>query len=194
MFFRQRMLQIFRNKLIDKDFLEVQTPILTSPVEEGARSYLVLSRLHKDSFYALAQSPQIYKQILTYGGINYFQIAPVFRDEDGRRDRTNGEFYQLDIEMLTTEIEELLELSLFLIKTVLKEFKISYSYKGVITYEESIRKYGNDKPEALDLEDVEAFKGESKQSLTILAILDFPMFKERNGSFHYMNNPFGKAV
>mgnify|MGYP000823973309 FL=1 len=137
--------------MIEKGFLEVQTPILTSSSPEGARDYLVPSRIHKGKFYALPQAPQQFKQLLMVSGIDkYFQIAPCFRDEDARADRAPGEFYQLDMEMSFATQEDVFEIIEEVIYNTFKEFsekKISdYPFER-IKYREAMIKYGTDKPD-----------------------------------------------
>ena len=147
---RSEILYYLRNKMHDLGFTEVQTPILTASSPEGARDFVVPSRNFKGKFYALPQAPQIYKELLMVGGIEkYFQIAPCFRDEDARADRTL-EFYQLDLEMSYVEEDEVLELGEQIFYDTFKKFskkKISPKPFKRITYKESMDKYGTDKPD-----------------------------------------------
>ena len=137
--------------MIEQGFLEVQTPILTSSSPEGARDYLVPSRLHAGKFYALPQAPQQFKQLLMVSGIDkYFQIAPCFRDEDARADRAPGEFYQLDMEMAYATQEDVFAVIEPVMYNTFKEFsdkKISKYPFPRISYKESMLKYGTDKPD-----------------------------------------------
>ena len=148
---RAKVLQFLRNQMIDQGFLEVQTPILTSSSPEGARDYLVPSRLHPGKFYALPQAPQQFKQLLMVSGIDkYFQIAPCFRDEDSRADRTPGEFYQLDMEMAFSSQEDVMNVVEPVIKNTFKTFsdkKVSDEPFAKIPYREAMIKYGSDKPD-----------------------------------------------
>ena len=148
---RSKVIQFMREKMIEKEFLEVQTPILTSSSPEGARDYLVPSRIYPGKFYALPQAPQQFKQLLMVSGIDkYFQIAPCFRDEDARADRTPGEFYQLDMEMAFSSQDDVLEVMEEVMYEVFKKFsekKISQYPFPRITYKESMEKYGTDKPD-----------------------------------------------
>ena len=148
---RAKVLQFLRNQMIEQGFLEVQTPILTSSSPEGARDYLVPSRLHPGKFYALPQAPQQFKQLLMVSGIDkYFQIAPCFRDEDARADRAPGEFYQLDMEMSYSTQEDVFASIEPVIYNTFKEFsdkKISKFPFPRIAYKEAMIKYGSDKPD-----------------------------------------------
>ena len=148
---RAKVLQFLRKEMIEKGFLEVQTPILTSSSPEGARDYLVPSRLHPGKFYALPQAPQQFKQLLMVGGIDkYFQIAPCFRDEDARADRAPGEFYQLDMEMSFATQEDVFSVIEPVMYNTFKEFskkEISKYPFPRIKYRESMLKYGTDKPD-----------------------------------------------
>ncbi len=148
---RAKVIQFMREQMIKKGFLEVQTPILTSSSPEGARDYLVPSRVYPGKFYALPQAPQQFKQLLMVSGIDkYFQIAPCFRDEDARADRTPGEFYQLDMEMAFATQEDVLNVMEEVIFNVFKEFsnkKISEYPFPRIPFKEAMLKYGSDKPD-----------------------------------------------
>ncbi len=147
---RSDVLHYLRNKMYDMGFLEVQTPILTASSPEGARDFVVPSRNFKGMFYALPQAPQIYKELLMVGGIDkYFQIAPCFRDEDGRADRTL-EFYQLDLEMSYVTEEEVLEIGEDIFYDTFKRFskkEISSKPFKRISYKDSMNMYGTDKPD-----------------------------------------------
>ena len=148
---RAKVIQYLRSEMIKKGFLEVQTPILTSSSPEGARDYLVPSRLHPGKFYALPQAPQQFKQLLMVAGIDkYFQIAPCFRDEDARADRAPGEFYQLDMEMSFATQEDVFSEIEPVIYNTFKEFsnkEISEYPFPRITYKDAMIKYGSDKPD-----------------------------------------------
>lgn len=148
---RANVIQFLRSQMIEQGFLEVQTPILTSSSPEGARDYLVPSRLHPGKFYALPQAPQQFKQLLMVSGIDkYFQIAPCFRDEDARADRAPGEFYQLDMEMSFATQEDVFQVVEPVIYNTFKKFsdkQISEAPFKRITYKEAMVKYGSDKPD-----------------------------------------------
>ena len=148
---RANVLQFLRNEMIEQGFLEIQTPILTSSSPEGARDYLVPSRLHAGKFYALPQAPQQFKQLLMVSGIDkYFQIAPCFRDEDARADRAPGEFYQLDMEMSYATQEDVFSAIEPVIHNTFKQFsnkKITNCPFPRISYKETMLKYGTDKPD-----------------------------------------------
>ena len=148
---RAQVLQFLRNQMQEQDFLEVQTPILTSSSPEGARDYLVPSRLHPGKFYALPQAPQQFKQLLMVSGIDkYFQIAPCFRDEDARADRAPGEFYQLDMEMSFATQEDVFQVMEPVMYNTFKKFsdkKIAEYPFPRITYKDAMLKYGSDKPD-----------------------------------------------
>ncbi len=153
---RSQFIASIRKRMVDQGFLECQTPILTASSPEGARDFLVPSRVHPGKFYALPQAPQQFKQLLMMSGFDkYFQIAPCFRDEDARADRSPGEFYQLDLEMAFVEQDDVFAA----IEPVLygvfeefsdftgKKFEVSKPPFTRIPYEESMLKYGNDKPD-----------------------------------------------
>ena len=149
---RSKVISFIRNKMINEGFLEFQTPILTASSPEGARDFLVPSRMHPGKFYALPQAPQQFKQMVMISGFDkYFQIAPCFRDEDGRADRSPGEHYQLDIEMSFVEQEDIfktLEPIFFELFNKFGKGKIvSKTPFKRIKYEDSMLKYGTDKPD-----------------------------------------------
>ena len=149
---RSKVISFIRKKMIASGFLEFQTPILTASSPEGARDFLVPSRTHPGKFYALPQAPQQFKQMVMISGFDkYFQIAPCFRDEDGRADRSPGEHYQLDIEMSFVEQEDVLKtvepIFFDLFNEFGKEKKVSKIPFKKITYKNSMLKYGTDKPD-----------------------------------------------
>ena len=161
---RAQIISFLRNKMAGMGFLEIQTPILSASSPEGARDYLIASRKHPGKFYALPQAPQLFKQLLMVSGFDrYFQIAPCFRDEDARADRSPGEFYQLDFEMAFATQEDVFSIA----EEVLGETFAKFSDKKVspapfvrIPYAESMLKYGSDKPdlrnplEIMDITDI----------------------------------------
>ena len=167
---RSSIYKIIRAYLGSLDFIECETPILTKSTPEGARDYLVPSRLNIGQFFALPQSPQLFKQILMVSGIErYYQIAKCFRDEDLRADR-QPEFTQLDIEMSFVNEEDIFALTEGLMKLILKELKnidIQVPFKR-ISYEEAVQKYGSDKPD---------LRAELKNDFAFCWVVDFPLFK-----------------
>ncbi len=149
---RSKVISFIRNKMIANGFLEFQTPILTASSPEGARDFLVPSRIHAGKFYALPQAPQQFKQMVMISGFDkYFQIAPCFRDEDGRADRSPGEHYQLDMEMSFVEQEDIFKTVEPIFFQIFSEFGngkiISKNPFKKISYKESMLKYGTDKPD-----------------------------------------------
>jgi len=148
---RSKVISFIRAEMLKLGFLEYQTPILTSSSPEGARDFLVPSRLNPGKFYALPQAPQQFKQLIMVSGFDkYFQIAPCFRDEDARADRSPGEFYQLDLEMSFVEQEDIFQVVEKLMINLFKEFsskKILNEKFPRIPYLEAMRKYGTDKPD-----------------------------------------------
>ena len=187
---RAKVLQFLRSQMIEQGFLEVQTPILTSSSPEGARDYLVPSRLHPGKFYALPQAPQQFKQLLMVSGIDkYFQIAPCFRDEDARADRAPGEFYQLDIEMAYSTQEDVFNAIEPVMYNTFKKFSnkkiLEYPFPR-ISYKDAMLKYGSDKPdlrnplEIVDVTDVfehvdlRAFQGKIVRIIATHDVADQP--------------------
>ena len=159
--FRSRLTAAIRRYLEEKEFIEIQTPILTSSSPEGARDFLVPSRLHPGKFYALPQAPQQFKQLLMVSGFpRYFQIAPCFRDEDARADRSPGEFYQLDMEMAFIEQDDLF----IILEGMIEHLTRTMSHKRIaqfpfprISYKEVMNRFGTDKPDLripLEIQDV----------------------------------------
>jgi len=149
---RSRIITSIRRRMIEAGFVEFQTPILTSSSPEGARDYLVPSRVHPGKFYALPQAPQQFKQLLMTAGFDrYFQIAPCFRDEDGRADRSPGEFYQLDFEMAFVTQEDVFAAIEPVLQGVFEEFGDGAAVTPApfprIAFDEAMRKYGTDKPD-----------------------------------------------
>ena len=148
---RSKVISYIRNEMTKIGFLEFQTPILTSSSPEGARDFLVPSRLNPGKFYALPQAPQQFKQLIMVSGFDrYFQIAPCFRDEDARADRSPGEFYQLDLEMSFVEQEDVFNVVETLLVNTFKKFsdkKLMHDKFPKISYAESMLKYGSDKPD-----------------------------------------------
>ena len=148
---RSKVISFIRNEMNKFGFLEFQTPILTSSSPEGARDFLVPSRLNPGKFYALPQAPQQFKQLIMVSGFDkYFQIAPCFRDEDARADRSPGEFYQLDLEMSFVEQEDVFKVVEQLLINTFKKFskkKIITEKFPRITYKDALLKYGSDKPD-----------------------------------------------
>lgn len=180
---RSEILHFLRNKMHELGFTEIQTPLMSASSPEGARDYLVPSRKHAGKFYALPQAPQIFKQLLMVSGFDkYFQIAPCFRDEDARADRSPGEFYQLDFEMSFATQEDVFKVSEEVIYETFTKFsdkKVSSKPFVKIPYSEAMLKYGSDKPdlrnplEIVDITDIfensgfAAFEGKVVRSITV---------------------------
>ena len=175
---RHKIMHFLRTYLTDIDFTEIQTPVLTKSTPEGARDYLVPSRMYPGKFFALPQSPQQYKQLLMVAGMErYFQIAPCFRDEAARADRSPGEFYQLDMEMSFVSQEDILQLveKMFttLVKTICPEKQITAEPWPRIPHHEAVSKYGSDKP------DLRKDKTNPNE-LAFCWVHDFPLFTEQS--------------
>lgn len=153
MIFRSKVISFLREKMTQMGFLEIQTPILCASSPEGARDYIVPSRKYKGKFYALPQAPQQYKQLLMVSGFDkYFQIAPCFRDEDARADRSPGEFYQLDFEMSFATQEEVFEIGEQVLTATFEKFapegfKVTNAPYPIISYKQAMLEFGTDKPD-----------------------------------------------
>lgn len=180
---RSELMSFLRNKMCNLGFTEIQTPILSVSSPEGARDYLIPSRKHKGKFYALPQAPQIFKQLLMVSGFDkYYQIAPCFRDEDSRADRSPGEFYQLDFEMAFADQKDVLRVA----EDVLYDVFTKFSNKEVskrpfkrLSYKDAIDKYGTDKPDLrnplkiIDISDIfenssfQPFKGKTVKAINV---------------------------
>ncbi|WP_417470193.1 aspartate--tRNA ligase [Maricaulis sp.] len=165
---RSKIIDSIRRRMVDEDFVEYQTPILTASSPEGARDFLVPSRLHPGKFYALPQAPQQFKQLIMVSGFDrYFQIAPCFRDEDARADRAPGEFYQLDMEMSFATQEDVFNVIEPVLKGLFEEFADGRTVPNTaferVTYADSMAWYGSDKPDLrnpIKMSDVtETFRG-----------------------------------
>ncbi len=187
---RHKVIKFMRDYLDKRGFVEIETPILTKHTPEGARDFLVPSRLQLGKFYALPQSPQQYKQLLMVAGFEkYYQIARCFRDEDPRADRAYGEFTQLDLEMSFVSQEEILSLIEVLYKGIIKEFfptkKLTFSEFPRLDYDEVIKKYGTDKP------DLRKDK-KNPNELAFCFVVNFPLFewKTTENRWDAMHHPF----
>lgn len=185
---RHKVLQFVRNFLDSEGFIEVDTPMLTKGTPEGAREFLVPSRLHPEEFYVLPQSPQQFKQLLMVGGVgSYFQIAKCLRDEDQRGDR-QPEFTQIDMEMSFVDQEDILKVNekmmVELIEKVAPDMKFHKPFPR-LSYSEAMEKYGTDKPDLRKNKD-------DNSELAFVWVTDFPMFEQNKdtGKFDSMHHPF----
>lgn len=196
---RAQVTQYVRNFLQGEKFIEVETPILTKSTPEGARDYVVPSRLYPGTFYALPQSPQQYKQLLMAGGIErYFQFAKCMRDEDGRGDR-QPEFTQLDMEMSFVDREDVMQVNEALLIEIVQKFFPHKKIQAIpfprISYADAMSKYGNDRPDIR----------ENKEDPDLLAfcwVVDFPFFErtdksdnpQAEGEWTFTHNPFSRPI
>ncbi len=182
--FRSKIMQFMREKMLEEGFLELQTPILSTSSPEGARDFLIPSRKHHGKFYALPQAPQIFKQLYMVSGFDrYFQLAPCFRDEDARADRTAGEFYQLDFEMAFADQEDVFAVAERVFPAILQKFGGGKEFSSApfrrITYADAMLKYGTDKPdlrnplEIIDISDIfvstdfKPFRGKTVRAINV---------------------------
>lgn len=190
---RCQIVSAIRKIMTDVGFTEFSTPILTSSSPEGARDFVVPSRLHPGKFYALPQAPQQFKQLLMVAGFDrYFQIAPCFRDEDSRADRSPGEFYQLDMEMSFVEQEQVLQANEEMIKRLWSQFSDLALPEGDfprISYLDSIRRFGSDKPDLRNPLEI-------KDCTTVLSSTSFRVFQEviaQGGNINAIAVPVSEA-
>ena len=200
---RSQVISCIRECMFKWGFLEFQTPILTSSSPEGARDYLVPSRIHPGKFYALPQAPQQFKQLLMISGFDrYFQIAPCFRDEDARADRSPGEFYQLDLEMSFVTQEDIFEIVEDVMLTTFSKFSdwpIPTPFPQ-ITYDDAMLKYGNDKPDLrvpLEISDVSnLFKSSEFRAYSGKTVRVLPIESGAALSRHFIDNiiKFSKTI
>ncbi len=204
---RSKVISFLRNRMIEQNFLEFQTPILTASSPEGARDFLVPSRTHPGKFYALPQAPQQFKQMIMISGFDkYFQIAPCFRDEDGRADRSPGEHYQLDLEMSFVEQQDIFNEMEPIFFDLFKKFGKNKNINNVpfpkISYQESMDRFGTDKPDLrnpLEIKDVteiissenvkfEIFKNLIKKGSIVKAITATSTNTKPRNFFDNLNN------
>lgn len=193
---RSKIQHFIRNYLHNQNFIEVETPLLSAPTPEGARSFVVPSRIHENQFYSLPQSPQQYKQLLMVGGFEkYFQFAKCLRDEDTRGDR-QPEFTQLDMELSFVTEEQIMQLNEQLLINIIKKYYPEKEIQQIpfprMSYAEAMEKYGSDRP------DIRQDKN-NPNLLAFLWVIDFPMFEktgEENfdgtGEWTFTHNPFSK--
>ncbi|MBQ8131498.1 MAG: aspartate--tRNA ligase [Bacilli bacterium] len=203
--FRTKVISFLRKIMTEKEFLEIQTPILTASSPEGARDFIVPSRKFHGKFYALPQAPQQFKQLLMCGGFDkYFQIAPCFRDEDARSDRVYGEFYQLDFEMAFAEEEDILTIGEDIFRKTFEEFaptkKLSKEPFTRLTFKESMDKYGTDKPDLrnplqiIDITDVfESTTFRPFRGVTVKAIVVEDIADKSNSWFNELGD-YAKSI
>lgn len=191
--FRSNVMSFMRQKMEEEGFLELQTPILSTSSPEGARDYLIPSRKHHGKFYALPQAPQIFKQLYMVSGFDrYFQLAPCFRDEDARADRTPGEFYQLDMEMAFATQEDVFSVAESVFPAILEKFgKKEYTHAPFprITFEEAMLRYGTDKPdlrnplEIIDISDLFVDSGFKPFANKTVRAINVPGMASQSKSF-----------
>lgn len=190
--FRSKFIEEIRQELFKKNFVEIETPYISSPTPEGARDFLIPSRLQKGKFYALPQSPQQYKQLLMVAGLErYFQIARCFRDEDPRADRAYGEFTQLDMEMSFVNREDVMKTTEDMVIKVYEKLKIPIKEKPfpIYTYQEAIKKFGADKF------DIRNDKDKKNNVQAFAWVVDFPFFEKTDeGGWTFTHNPFSAPL